>query len=278
MDDSRHPNACVTCPTIRPDAEPRLPHNPPVCDGDRALLDRWLTDIANLHHDLANPAPIESDRRRYERWGRDNQDRRPVSLGETWADPLAQLGGVGPINSRKNNQPSVSGSRERPLPISADTVDLTGDARQPNPTIAARQHPDDQTGHLSAATTLDSWVRDWRDTLWPDHHLPVATVDELVSWLRHRLWDACDHHPAIDEFAAEIRALRSALRRAAGEGDQRPQLCEGVDCPRCGLRMMYRRPDGTGDVDCHNPDCQAVYGLDAYRELVAEQVAASRPA
>lgn len=268
MTNPTSPNGCIVCPVVRPDAEPRQPHNPPVCDGDRNLLDRWLTEIANLVAQLANPAPIESDRRRYERWGRDNTTGRDVSLGDTWADPLAAVGGVGPINS-PSKQPSVSGSRERSIPIPVDAVDLTGVAREPNPTAAGRQHPDDQIGHLPAATTLDSWVRDWRASLWPDHHLPVATVDELVSWLRNRLWGACDQHPAIDEFATEIRALRGVLRRAAGETEPRPEPCDGVACARCDLRALTYNPADTYRAECSN--CGTLYSQAEYDELTNAQ-------
>ncbi|HEY6115303.1 MAG TPA: hypothetical protein VI172_05040, partial [Candidatus Dormibacteraeota bacterium] len=218
----RH-GTCVVCPVTRPDADPRQPNTPPVCDGDRALLDRWLVEIANLDADLRNDEPVIADERTHERYGTaylPNGNRHVWSKGSYASDPVGALGGVAPINS-KSSQPNVGGSRERPMPISTALHDLKAPARVPNPTAQGRECAGDQIGRLSAATTLDQWVRDWRDTLWPDHHLPSATVDQLVLWLRTpigndrtRLDVACDHHPAIDEFAAEMKDLVGALRSA----------------------------------------------------------------
>jgi hypothetical protein len=261
--------ACCLCGIYRPDREPRLPDYPPVCDGDRHLLDRYLIEIANLHADLVNDEPSIVDRRRHERFGIEwlpkGGGRRIVSLGEVWSDPLAAVNGVSPIPSR-SKQPTVSGSREKPLPISADRHDLKAPARQPNPSQAARDWPEDQIGRQSAATILDQWVRDTRDILFPGHHLPPATVDELVGWLRMRLDTICDRHHAVDEFAAEIRDLRGALRGATGATEPQPEHCGGIPCKRCQLLTLFRDPGG--DVTCIDPNCQAVLRDDEYREWV----------
>jgi hypothetical protein len=110
--------------------------------------------------------------------------------------------------------------------------------------------PEDQIGYLSAATVLDQWVRDVRDLLLPDHHLPPATVDQLAAWLRNRVDDICDRHPAVADFAEELRHLRGALRSAAGETEQRPEPCDGVACPRCDLRTLVRMPNDTYRAQC----------------------------
>jgi hypothetical protein len=95
---------------------------------------------------------------------------------------------------------------------------------------------------------LDQLVRDWRDTLWPGHHLPASNIDELVVWLRYRFQDACDWHPAVVEFAEKIRHLRSA----AGETEPQPERCDGVPCKRCDLMMLlFRQSDS--DVHCLDP-------------------------
>lgn len=260
--------ACTTCPVYRPDTDPRPPNRPPVCDGDRTLLGRHLADIRDLITDLADPEPPIVNQRRYERFGiKYNNDgtREPVSLGQAWADPVASIGGVAPINSR-TKQPDVTGSRERPMPINANTIDLQAGARVPHLSTAAHQWPEDQTGHLSAATVLDQWVRDIRDTLHPDHTLPPATVTDMVVWLRNRVDDICDRHPAVTEFAEEIRALRSALRGVAGEIEAQPERCDGVPCKRCDMMTLFRQADT--DVHCANPDCSAVYRTDEYQDWV----------
>jgi hypothetical protein len=244
--------SCSTCGVLRADAEPRIPNRSPVCDGDRNLIDRHLNDVANLVADLSNPEPPLVDDRQYERFGIayfDGNRRHVFSRGMFPSDPLAPLGGVAPINS-KSKAPSVSGSRERPIPIPVTVVDLKAPARQPSPSQAARDWPEDQVGYLSAATVLDQWCRSVRDELFPEHHLPPATVDEMAAWLRNRLEDVCDHHSAVAEFAEEIRNLRSALRSAAGQVEPRPEHCEGVACPRCDLRTLARMPYDTYRAQC----------------------------
>lgn len=267
--------ACSTCKIFRPDAEPRQPHRPPVCDGDRRLLHGHLGDIANLIADLTNPEPPIVDQRRYERFIVKNLEGTltPINLGETWADPLAQFGGVAPINSR-SKAPTVTGSRERHLPIRADVEDLKAPARVPEPSPAGRDWPEDQIGHLSAATVLDQWVRDVRDLLYPGHHLPPAAVDEMVVWLRNRVEDICDRHPAVADFADEIRHLRGALRSAAGQTDPRPERCDGVPCRHCDLLTLFREPGG--DVVCINVDCQAVLRENEYQDWVKTLAAEQR--
>lgn len=267
---------CTTCPIFRPDADPRIPHHPPVCDGDRALLDRHLVDVSNLVADLSNPEPPIVEQGRYERFGveyQDNGRRETVSLGEVWRDPLAAVNGVAPINSR-GKAPSVSGSRERAIPIRVDVVDLTGAVRGLNLTEVGKRHPGDHTGHIAVASLLDGWVRSWRDSLWPGHHLPPATVDELVAWLRKRLEDACDFYPELPLFAEEVKAVRSALRGLAGEIDPPPEPCDGVDCSRCEKRSMFRRPGDTYRAECSN--CGTLYTEDEYASLIAAQAKTER--
>lgn len=267
--------ACTLCAVYRPDSDARLPHRPPVCDGDRTLLDRHLNDIANLVADLSTPEPPILVDTRYERF-----DRNGDSLGEVWKDPLTAVGGVAPINSR-SKAPTVSGSRERPIPIPVTALDLKAPAKVPAlaPSPRGRDEPangwpEDQVGYLSAATVLDQWVRDVRDTLHPDHHLPTATVDELVLWLRNRVDDICNRHPAVVDLAEEIRSLRSALRSAAGETDPPPEPCDGVSCARCEKRALYRRPGDTYRAECSS--CGILYTEDEYTALLAELAKAER--
>lgn len=276
-DTEPRPGTCCTCPVTRPDADPRQPNTPPVCDGDRLLLDRWLVEIANLDADLRNDEAPIMDERRHERFATAylaGGNRHVWSKGTYASDPVGALGGVAPINS-KSAQPNVGGSRERPMPISAALHDLKAPARVPNPTAQGRACAGDQIGRLSVATTLDQWVRDWRDTLWPDHHLPPATVDQLVLWLRTpigndrtRLDEACDRHPAIDEFTLEMKTLVGALRSQAGVSEPRPQRIEGVRCGGCKANnVLFECADDTYRAECGA--CGLLYTTDEYAEHVA---------
>jgi hypothetical protein len=163
--------------------------------------------------------------------------------------------------------PKVSGSREAPIPIRVDVVDLTLTAR--NGVVIDGYG--DQTGAQSVATILDQWVRDWRDTLWPDHSLPNPTVVELVGWLRNRLEVACDSHPAIDEFAAEVRALRrtllAALGRSQRSGDYIGRCPTMLRDGRCDTRL-YADPY-ISEIRC--PRCCTTWPRHQWLHLAAMQ-------
>lgn len=257
MPNHDHPNGptlCVTCAVYRPDSEPRQPNRPPVCDGDRLRIHRELGDITHMADRLANPEPVEFDDRWYETVLPACHGLPAVTVARR-ADPLAAVGGVSAIDGR-SRQPSVSGSRDPALPISVEVIDLMAPAREPNPTAQGRRWPADELGRLSAATVLDQWVRDWRHTLWPDHSLPPATVTDLVTWIRNgpvdgtRLDVACDLHPAIDDFAAEVHALHYALRQALGETEPPPHFFKGVPCKRCDVTSQLAARVGEDYIDC----------------------------
>lgn len=223
---------CVTCPIYRPSAQPRQPHRPPVCDGDRRLLTSHLADLPTLHHRLTHPDPPPTA----------NSDGRGH-------DPLAELLPAGPIPGRIS--PKVSISRTPPAPTPLDPIDLTLHLRNRPP---VHDPHGDQTGHQPVLAILDAWVQDWRDTLWPDHTPPTPTVANYSRWLTDRLHDACDKHPAIDEFAAEIKHVRLVMRRALGETDPPPETDRyvGISCRRCDLRGVLHRRIGDEYVECRN--------------------------
>lgn len=269
-------DTCTTCPIVRPGSEPRQPHTPPVCDGDRRLLGRWLSDITNLVDDLTNPEEPLVDDRQYERFGTayfPGGHRHTFSRGMRPADPLTALGGVAPINS-PTRHPRTSGSRERPIPINATALDLTGDARVPH--LTGHAWPEDQIGYLSAGTVLDEWIRDTRARLLPDHHLPPATVNDMVAWLRERVDLICDQHPQVADFAEALRLLRGALRAAAGQTEPPPEPCDGVTCARCDQRALFHKPTDTYRAECGN--CGTLYTDDEYTAIVGEQAKVARPA
>ena len=107
---------------------------------------------------------------------------------------------------------------------------------------------------------LDWWAQDWAGML--GHEPPGPTVSELCRWLGVRLPWACDQHPAIDEFAQDIRELAGQLRayggRDRGEAvgrcprDRGGERCntalyvdpyvDQIECTRC--RMKWKRKAG----------------------------------
>lgn len=242
-------STCCTCPIYRPDGKPRLPNRPPVCDGDRRLLDSHLWEIPDLYERLPHEQPAP---------GNATYAVQLPSGDIQWrgVNPLADVLPAAPVPG-PSKQPRVSGSKERPAPTSLERIDLMLPARQSTRTLFARGVmgiDDDQVGTLSAATILDTWVRDWRDSLWPDHQLPASSVPDLALWLRNRVDEACDKHPAIDEFAAEMKDLRYALRRQLGETEAQPETepYKGVACQKCDLRGVLMRKPGSEYIECRS--------------------------
>lgn len=138
----------------------------------------------------------------------------------------------------------VSGTREAPLPLRVDVLDLSLPLRGAE---AISDPHGDQTGHLPVVAVLDQWARDWRDTRDQGERLPVPTVPELVRWLANRLGWACDQHPAVDEFATEVDQKLTELRGVHGLTRLRHRL--PAPCPSCELLAVYR-DDGADWIEC----------------------------
>lgn len=109
----------------------------------------------------------------------------------------------------------------------------------------------DQTGQRPVAVVLDSWVRDWVETRAMRETRPRPEVPELRAWLVNRLGWACDHHPAVDEFAAEVTCELYALRAVLNVSRRKIRLKE--PCPSCGMVLtLVRDPGGGKIVECQN--------------------------
>lgn len=162
----------------------------------------------------------------------------------------------------------VTGSREAPLPLAVDVLDLTMPAR--GGTIHD-QHGD-QTGYIPVASELDQWVDDWREHLGRGERRPEPpTVVVLADWLGKRL-DDCLDHPAIDEFALDMRRLRQTLRRVSGDGPARPERLP-APCPRCDVIALVRDGD---EVRCRM--CPERMGEDEYATWVGRLAQSARMA
>jgi hypothetical protein len=115
-------------------------------------------------------------------------------------------------------------------------------------------------GTHTPLATLDFWVQDWAGYL--EQELPEPTVTTMVFWLAARLPWACDSHPAVDDFAADLRDMTGQLRAFEGKdrgepvgrcprliGEERcntplyvdPYVDE-IQCTRC--RQNWKRRDG----------------------------------
>lgn len=200
-------SVCALCAVYHPHADPHRPERGMACDSSRARLEHDRLAVRAMYLRLLEEQPDLAEA----------QD--PVSV----ALPMAAV-------PSRSTQPRVSGSRERQLPIRTDVVDLTASVQEG----AVRDPNGDQVGQLSVASVLHSWVRRWRDDLFPSHRLPEPEAVALLDWLGStRLDRIADTDPAVGDFADELGRLRSALRRALGETTPRPEVMWGVPCRRC---------------------------------------------
>lgn len=174
-------------------------------------------------------------------------------------DPEPEMA-AGPVRAVADGPRVSGGSVEAAVPIDLTVLDLTAPSRMAARELAARGAlglDPDQVGDLSVPTVLETWVRDWRDQLYAWSPLPDPTVYPMCRWLSDRVDQACQSHPAIDEFAGEMRQLRARLRGVAGYSD-RPELVPGR-CPRCRYRALHRLP-GDDWIRCGNEEaCGALW-------------------
>lgn len=168
--------------------------------------------------------------------------------------------------------PKVSGSKEMPLPLNVDVLDLMGPANAEPVSDQWR----DQTGQIAVAAILDTWVSDWIDTRGLGERQPIATVANLNGWLLVRLDWACDKHPAIDVFATEIGKLRGAMRATLGQTDERPEHM-AAPCPGCDMLTLVRKP-GADRIECANQDCRRVLRDSEYGQWARMVIASERKA
>lgn len=217
------------------------------CPADASKLRRWLGELPELFDDVVDPPEASNTR------------------GQL--DPIAQHLPAGMV-AGASSQPRVSGSPEDML--AARYVEAAGGTVNPLGMAI------DQVGDPPPAILLDSWARDWQLVRDMAETLPPPTVANLSLWLGERLMWALWHHGAMVEFYGEIQALHSRLWREAGRGEARPELCKGVPCRRCDLLSLWRSVDGSGDVECHNPDCRTMYRADDYHRWVGIVAASAK--
>ena len=258
-------HACIVCPARGRDI-PDLYETANVCASCRNWLAGLPADICRLwarlgDHTIEPDAPWYVDQYRDGRWVRE--------LGH---DPIAGAMPTTASGARIGGD-HVSGSREAPMPINVEMVDLTLPARRGSVAARVGDHWQDQDGNWSVAMTLDLVVRAWVEHRG-QKHLPVPTVPVLADWITaHTDW-ACDNYPGVDEDAADLRRLHGLLRSVLGETEQRPERM-GAPCPGCDMLTLIRRP-GDDKVECANEDCRRVLTADEYARWCGLVAAAER--
>lgn len=258
--------SCVLC--VRRD-----PHHGDVCDACRSWLLGLLVDLRILHEQATITPPPARDGTDWPALDRNLpgepgewQNRQPAPLMRNGFPVMARNLEASPIPGQPAGPRANSKPASRP-PIPLDPIDLTAAARPGSRAPHARGQlglDPDQAGHLSLATTLETWVRDWILLRARGENRPEPTVKTMTRWLADRTDWACDEHPAIDEFTTDLQAYRSALRGILGLIDV-PEYKRGVACPKCDERTLYRR-NGCEYIECGT--CPAMLTPDEYDTTV----------
>lgn len=141
--------------------------------------------------------------------------------------------------------------------LNLTAVDLTLSG---NPVIAGG--PEDQIGHTPVATALAQWAEDWSG-----RDITTADAASVARFLRRGLRWAAAAHPAIDEFAKELRGIYTALRVALHRDLRGHRYAEPAPC--CGHRTLIRYP-GADWIECG--PCEALYDEQDYATVVIAQI------
>lgn len=245
---------CVLCKVYRPHLEGHYPDRAQTCDYGRRRLERDRMDVLSMFHRLSE------------------QETELIGTRDTEAgtpkDPISALMPMAntPGRSRK---PSVSGSKDRQLPINVQVVDLLRDASWHAPAVG-----EDQVGILSVATQLYGWANYWRLSL--EHSvtpLPYSTP-KLMQWIGYRLTKLADEDPEIWRFAEVLIGLKGQLRSALGESTPKPEVMWGVRCRRCdAVSTLVLDPDDPDRYrECSNEGCGLLMTEDEYKAWLVEIV------
>lgn len=249
---------CVLCRVYRPNLESHYPDRKQTCDYGRRRLERDRMDVLSMYRRLAE------------------QEDELVGTRSTAAglpkDPIAALMPMANTPGR-SKKPSVSGSKDRQLPINVEVVDLLRDA-----SWRSAPEGEDQVGSLSVATILYGWANYWRTSLERSvSALPYGTPD-LMKWIGYRLTVFADQDPEIWRFAEVLIGLKGKLRSALGEAIPKPVVMWGVQCRRCNaVSTLVLDPDDPDRYrECTNSGCGLLMTETEYQDWLIEVVESLR--
>jgi len=184
-----------------------------------------------------------------------------LEIPDLWEQLLAEP--LSPSGSPGKGGP-ISGSRERPIPIRVDLWDLTHAGA--GEVLAGL----DQVGHAPVWMTLQTWTADWMEILDRGESGPAWWVGGFCDWMRERVDDVCDIHPAIDEAFRDIRSLRGSMLAQLGQVDI-PDYKRGVPCrnPACNALALVHHA-GSEWIECGSCDSLLTFeDYDAWVRLMA---------
>ena len=154
-----------------------------------------------------------------------------------------------------------------------------GDGRATERTLGINIAALDTSAGFDAIAVLESWERLWREDygLTPygpasaqREPTPEATLTGIVGFLQSWLDKTCTEHPAVDEFAAELRGVHRRSQQAAG---QTRRAAWRVTCPtdtddgECGTQLRVSGEDFGGEVTCRA--CSTTWPVERLLRVVA---------
>jgi hypothetical protein len=251
----------VTCPVCAK----REARYPQVCDVCRAHLPAQLWELSDLYA-VASAALIPGSRAG-QRVSGSRERGLPLSAGVMdLLTPVVRIGGRPVDSTRDTMVPKVRAWRTA-VDVTLDDGRVVVVEQWHRELVTAGGVPvlvpsGDQAGSglkvggvlvplRPVAVVLDSWVRNWISFRAMRETRPQPTAYQLQLWLSKRLGWACDEHPAIHDFADEIRSELYALRAVLNVSRRKIRLKE--PCPSCGMVLsLVRDPGGGKVVECQN--------------------------
>lgn len=162
----------------------------------------------------------------------------------------------------------------------------TGDGRSSERGLGVRLDALDLVAGFDVLPLLEEWERDWRRCFGLQAFGPasaerskVRPVDcdvissrlgECIRFLHQNLQQACDRHPAISDFARELRTMWRQAQAAAGA---QPRTSWLVACPadlqsgECGRVLRITGEDFDSDICCKS--CGTVWPVERLLRVVA---------
>ena len=154
-----------------------------------------------------------------------------------------------------------------------------GDGRGSERSLGVNIQALDLVGGFDPIAVLESWERVWRQdfSLTPygpasasRPQSPIGTLVGIVGFLQSWLSKACQQHPAISEFAFEVRSLHRSCKAAAGQSDRagwRVTCPTDADDGECGSVLVVRSEDFGGEVSCRS--CKVTWPVERLLRVVA---------
>lgn len=155
-----------------------------------------------------------------------------------------------------------------------------GDGRSTERTLGINIAALDTAAGFDAIAILEAWERIWREdygltpygeaTSQLKDGTPETLLRHITTFLITWLNKSCEEHPAISDFAYELRQLHRACQQAAGLSIRPPwrATCP-ADTPEgeCGHPILVSMEDFDSEVTCRK--CQTVWPVPRLLHVVA---------